>query len=210
MEYTPLEHVGRIYVLSMGGVVYTAMLGFLWMPAAAVICAWRARSRGLPIFSYALFGALCSVLFIIPWIFLMARMYDKNIPKIVVKIVYIALYGIWLIGPVSILSVATISIVVFWIENVFTQRYNFYGMYLIILAVAVVVMLLSITTWIFSLIRLRVREKWIGSEQITLTPHDPVHDSVYLAPWAFLFVWMPVGFGGAGLMIGAFLMAGHA
>lgn len=226
------EFISSAYLILMVGVAYAAAFGFLWTPAAAVICACRARARGLSVSRYALFGALCSVLFIVPWIYLVARMYDKSIPRNIVRTVYIILYALWLIGPIVMLSAVVVNELVFWMENANTQRYNL-APYATIFAVSVILAVLNITTWILSLTLLRrqwlsgaqnrfvsaltailsltpFRRGWISYTQITLTPNEPVHDGVYLAPWIFLFWWMPISFAGSALIVGAYLVAGHA
>ena len=73
--------------------------GILWSPFAALICALIASIRGLPIRRCALAGAVYSILLFLPWVYLVARMLGKSIPKQVVVAVYILLYGVvWLYG----------------------------------------------------------------------------------------------------------------
>ena len=76
--------------------------GVLWSPIAAVICYNKAELVGLPSIRYAAVGALYSVLFLMPLIYLSARMEGKRVPKIVVMLAYVVLYvGIWLFGTFS-------------------------------------------------------------------------------------------------------------
>ena len=69
-------------------------LGLLWAPFAALVCSRAARARGLETRRYALAGAIYSILFFWPWVYLILRMYNKHIPGCIIRIVYILTYGV--------------------------------------------------------------------------------------------------------------------
>ncbi len=73
-----------------------------WAPFAALICALIARARGLPVGYYAKIGALYSALLFLPWVYLVARMLDKTIPNILIRIGYVLLYVVWLFASIFI------------------------------------------------------------------------------------------------------------
>ena len=68
-------------------------IGVLWAPFAAVLCFNKAEAIGLPSIRYALMGALYSVLFLMPLIYLSARMDGKRVPRGLVILAYFVLYG---------------------------------------------------------------------------------------------------------------------
>ena len=77
-------------------------IGVLWSPFAAVMCYNRAALAGLNSTRYAVVGALYSVLFLMPLIYLSARMDGKRVPKALVVLGYVVLYGgIWLGGAIA-------------------------------------------------------------------------------------------------------------
>ncbi len=89
-------------LLAFGFSLLLLGIGVLWSPFAAVMCFNKAESAGLPSIRYALMGALYSVLFLMPLIYLTARMDDKRTPKGLVVLGYVLLYGvIWLVGATT-------------------------------------------------------------------------------------------------------------
>ena len=79
-----------------------AGIGVLWSPFAAVMCYNKAESAGLPSIRYALIGALYSALFLMPLIYLTARMDGRRVPYFLVVLGYSLLYGcIWLVGAIA-------------------------------------------------------------------------------------------------------------
>ena len=83
-----------LVVIAPAGIVST-----LWAPLGALICALIARRRGLNQRRYALAGAAFSALFFLPWVYLVARMLGRVIPKPLVVLSYAILYLMWIQGP---------------------------------------------------------------------------------------------------------------
>ena len=80
------------YLLSLALLYF----GVLFVPLAVVLCAWTAHRRGMSVWHYAIAGAVCSILFFLPWIYLIFRMRGKSVSATLVRAGYIFLYSIWL------------------------------------------------------------------------------------------------------------------
>ena len=73
------------------GLVISAV-GPLWAPFGALICARMARRRGLNAWRYAAAGALYSILFFWPWVYLVARMDDRRLHRWLIALFYFGVY----------------------------------------------------------------------------------------------------------------------
>lgn len=94
------QYLLLISLTSIGIALLIAALGLAWALFAALICGLRARSSGLNITVYTVAGAVYSLLFLLPWVYLIAWMYNRHIPRAYVISVYVIMYGfIWLLGP---------------------------------------------------------------------------------------------------------------
>ena len=146
-------------------------LGLLWAPFATMICARTARARGLDSRRYAIAGAVYSVLFLLPSIFLIARIHNKSTPGCLTRSAYVLIYG-WL-WPVSTLSYYIFTLALpepFWI-------------------VSVSLLLLNVLTWFISLIKLIVwhrRQARVLSEE----SDDVLPNRVYIMPFAYVLGWV--------------------
>lgn len=81
-------------------VVLAVLFGLAWAPFGALTCKRIARSRGLNPRRYAIAGAVYSVLFFLPWVYLVMRMRGRSVSVVVIRITYILLYGTWLVLPI--------------------------------------------------------------------------------------------------------------
>ena len=146
-------------------------LGVLWAPFAALTCARVARSRGLDRRKYALAGAVYSILFFWPWVYLVTRLYGRKIPGPVIRGAYVLLYGV--IWPSSALS---------FIPLAFSPQP--FGV------VSVFLLMLSIGTWLISFRGFN----WSGINgkgHVRTDPSDEVMpDSSYVMPFAYVFGWI--------------------
>ena len=80
-------------------------IGLAWVPFGAALMWKVARDRNLAAGRYAVAGAIYSLLFLIPWIYLfIVIIRGKFTPKLATLLHFI-LYGFWLLGPVLFLSV---------------------------------------------------------------------------------------------------------
>ena len=83
-------------------VVIGLVVGWIWAPFAALVCAQVARAQGLDSRRFAAAGAIYSILFFWPWVYLVLRMHGKSVPSPVIRGAYIVLYAV--IWPASALS----------------------------------------------------------------------------------------------------------
>lgn len=82
---------------------FIALAGLIWAPFGALICARAASRRGLQAHRYAVAGAAFSVLYLVPWFYLVLRMHNKYVPRFVIWCVYFILYiPIWLFGVIGL------------------------------------------------------------------------------------------------------------
>ena len=88
-------------------VVLAVLFGLVWAPFGALICRRIARSRGFDPRRYAIAGAVYPVLFFLPWVYLVRRMRGRSVSVVVVRNIYILLYGAWLVLPIWSLSMFT-------------------------------------------------------------------------------------------------------
>ena len=88
-------------------VVLAVLLGLVWAPFGALICRRIARSRGFDPRRYTIAGAVYPVLFFLPWVYLVKRMRGRSVSVVVVRNIYILLYGAWLVLPIWSLSMFT-------------------------------------------------------------------------------------------------------
>ena len=76
------------------------IVGALWTPFAALICLAVARVRRLDGDGWGKAGALYSLTFFLPWVWLVLRMAGVPIPAVVTRAGYALLYGLWLLACV--------------------------------------------------------------------------------------------------------------
>ena len=145
-------------ILVIAYVTFLAMLpGLVWSPFAALIT-WRmAQRRGLDGRWYALVGALCSVFLLLPWILLTVALLRRHLPVSVIKLSYILLYAVWLVGPIVIWGqhVARIDFLTsLWLfEGVYSSEpappiYT-YGVYMVMVLMWIVSGVMSLKIWNF-------------------------------------------------------------
>ena len=89
------------YVTVSMSVVLSMVFGLLWSPLAALICRLIAHLRRLPDNGYGSAGFRYSLLFLLPWVYLLLRMAGVPIPRVVVRVGYGVLYGLWIVVAVA-------------------------------------------------------------------------------------------------------------
>lgn len=99
-------------ILPFWAVAMSMVFGLLGAPFAALICAITSRVRGLGN-SYAGTGAWYSILFILPWIYLMLRLigYNSFGSDRLAQLGYAILYGVWLYGAIGVTAAGLGSII---------------------------------------------------------------------------------------------------
>lgn len=189
---------------------FIALAGLLWAPFGALICARTARNKGLPVGRYAVAGAVFSVLYFFPWLYLSSRMNDRYLENSLIRWAYFVLYVMfWLFGVIvfglfmlafdfpseesialsnAVRSPGDPEIEVWEGPNPTIVRY-------VIIAQVVV----NSVLWIVSLLKLREADKY--SEP----PHDwaPIMPhSAYILPFAYTLVGSVAMFATAWLGVG--------
>lgn len=87
--WAPAFVLALLYLLSVIGLVLS--------PFAAIGMFRMAGDRGLDPTRYAILAALCSVLFVLPWLYMVAIVRGRRFP---IGRVLITFYIVWLIGPI--------------------------------------------------------------------------------------------------------------
>ena len=82
--------------------VVAVPLCILWAPFGAMIAARLSRRGSAGNRNYAVIGAAYSVLFLIPWLFLVMRLRGYRVSKPFIWIAYTLVYGGWVLGPIGI------------------------------------------------------------------------------------------------------------
>ena len=97
--------VESLLIGASGGVVtffvVSMVFGLLWSPFAALMCRLVAHVRKLPGNGYGGAGFRYSVLFLLPWVYLVLRMAGVPVPRLVVRVGYGMLYGLWVAAAVG-------------------------------------------------------------------------------------------------------------
>ncbi len=186
-----------IYILAFFiGLVFLTIPGLVWSPFAALISALIARSRGLNVGRYALSGATHSAGFLLPWIYLVLRMYSVSVPRVIAILIYIFIYSVWLIGPLLISVVASLTAYnEVFLPKVFPPSHREIVVGYVVLFITPVMTVVYFYMWISSLaklIRTHISGEQSSSDSIT---HLLIGDR-YTRPFIFalISVWMWVAF----------------
>ena len=156
-----------------------AVIGPLWMPFASLICARIAHKKGLSGWRYALAGALYSLLLFWPWVYLVARMNDKRVPRFFIGLFYFFVYVAWLLGSIWLM----IEVISYQHVLGIPEVQLTYG--------AGTLVLISVVTWFMSLNKLlRVNDR--ESAKANPSPAATLPHWEYLMPIVFMMLWMAV------------------
>ena len=89
-------------------VLLAPLLGLVWAPFAAWLCARSARARGLDSRKFAVAGAIYSALLFWPSVYLLLGIRGKRVSGRAVHAVYVVLYGV--VWPASCLAIMLVTI----------------------------------------------------------------------------------------------------
>ena len=163
-------------------IVLSMPLGILFAPFSALICYIRARSMGLPPGHYARIGALYSAFLLLPWIYLIVRMFNKTVPNILIGIGYCVLYAIWFFG--SIVAVAGLAIFSGIVALGFSTDIERTYIHMLLFCAALITLCVDVVAWILSMARLdHFHRNHIPREEI-------LPDRAYITPFAYALVWI--------------------
>ena len=84
------------FAVAFWSLVLSMVLGLLWSPFAALVCLLISDFRRLPGSGYGGAGFRYSLLFLLPWVYLVMRMAGVTVPSTVVRVGYGVLYGLWM------------------------------------------------------------------------------------------------------------------
>ena len=186
-----MDTIFRILELSAWvafGIIAPVLLGLLWAPFAAGICALVARVRALPQGPYAGTGARCSVAFILPWVYFLIRMFDIAVPRFVVGTVYVLVYLVWAVAFIGGKGVTIAWLILDMAEG---SRVSAGSLSFWIVVTFVVVVVMSLT-WVWSLIMLMNASP---SHKESIEPPRTVSvEGEFLQPFGWLFGWAFVHF----------------
>lgn len=153
--------------------VFLYLLGFVWAVPGAFLYARTAGREGLNAKSYAIRGALYSILNIGIWLYFAMKIHGRSMPHSIVRAFYIVLFANWLISSVFA------NIIWAWIIY---QR-SFEGTIVVIAASTFLIIgVASGVLWAVSLAKL------LGRHRYNILPSDhPFIHRVFIMPVAFSF-----------------------
>lgn len=137
----------------------SAAFGLLFSPIAAFDCGRAAGSRGLGARKYAVAGAVYSVLFLLPWIYLRSQLRNKPLTDCTIAGGYALIYGLWVLGPVT----SVIGMVTAGNES---NRYIDLSIVLLVMVAVVAVSLLHQIVSYAAIRPTRIRNSDVGSKSL--------------------------------------------
>ena len=161
MTDTPLVLYGIFLWVVFAALSLPVLLQFLglpWAPFAAWICGRSARKKGLDVRRHALAGALYSALLFWPWVYFILRMNGRNAPSALVRLFYISVFGLWMVGGV----IMTLFLAVVLTTEI-ELNYAPSSTQSLLASMMYAAPLLNLALWVFSLTRfLRRRKSELG------------------------------------------------
>ena len=162
--------------------------GMLWSPFAAFICNRIAKRRRLDADAFTGAGCGYSILFFLPWIYLVGRMNGGHFSRGAIVLVYVIVFALWFGLAAGYIS--------FWAtENFF---FDSYGLERFGLGKAVTVTIIwigaataNLVSWFFTL-RALIRADRADSRRPLSNPRDILPGGIYIYPFGFLLTWLIV------------------
>ena len=161
-----------------------SLVGPLWAPFGALICARIASKRGLNVLRYAGAGALYSLLLFWPWVYLALRMNDKRMHRGLIVLFYVVVYFTWL-SAIGILFYGGL-----YNHPGLAQVANLSNPWMWIGSGELAVAGTGVALWWVSLTRLNRRYKNIDSRESNDVRASTLPVFVYLAPVAGAIAWI--------------------
>ena len=162
-----------VFVVGVLVVLASPVLGLIWAPFAAWLCARAARARRLDSRKFAVAGAVYSILLFWPWVYLILRIRGKRVPGRAVHVVYIILYSI--VWPASGLTImfATLG----------SSRW--------FVMVCLALVLCNVVTWFISHRRLAGWHRRHG-RSMPNEADEVLPNRAYIMPFAYTLGWVLV------------------
>ena len=147
--------------------LYGAVPGVFCAPLAALIQWKMARSQALRPGRYIIAGTLYSVLFVLPWLYMITKLLGSTFPSPVIRTGYVVMYSAWLLGPISVLGLFLFVPAAHSYEIIELEVEGY-----AVLGSAFVAMSLA---WIISLTKLIARE----ADVVSITPFVGLYTHTY-------------------------------
>ena len=163
-----------------GSVLFIASLGVIWVPFGAAVCGWRAKEKQFQVLKFAVAGALYSMFLLLPWFYLISRMSGERFPRFLATLSYIAVYSIWLYGP---LLTYFWSYVVIMESPELSDYFAAGGSSYLILSIYMIG--IGVALWTVSLTRLLIAHHRLPDTDDESSDILPKHE--YIMPFALLF-----------------------
>ena len=178
-----IENVGEMLFWIPVGVLLLAVMGLLWALPAALICTLVARLRKLDGGSYAVVGAKHSMLLILPWIYLLARLsFGRSLfPTSTVVSVYVLLYAVWF----TFIAIDVIGLGLFVMDIFVIHSYSL-GPTVFSVLLFSMILPINAYTWNRSVRNLFGRR---AADKESARRPEVLHDEGYLEPFVWLIVW---------------------
>ena len=163
---------------------FLSPVGILWAPFGALICAILARKRGMNAWRYAAVGALYSVLFFWPWVYLVARMDDRTLHRGLIVLFYFGVYVLWLcvIGVLVYIGIYN--------HPGWAQVANLSNPWVWLSSGDLTAAGAGVVTWCVSLVRHIKRYKAIDSQESNDFRASTLPHFDCLAPVAYMTMWL--------------------
>ena len=187
-----LENLAALIIVFPAIVLALAFVaGFMWAPVGALLCAFTLptdQRRGP--FENAVLGGVCSALFVVPWIYLMARTTNRKDQEDITLYGYFLLYATWLLALIGYLGTAsiigTIDLLGQWIgaESIRTAQAKTF-----VTIVFFIATILCLVSWRFSL---RSTSRYLDAGK---NAYDAGNSGIpdlscdYFKPWAYTMLW---------------------
>ena len=167
-------------LLGLAGLVFSAL--------AALVCGCIAIYKKMPVGKFAATGALYG-LFIVPWIYLAARMFDRRVPLPILAMIYLFPYALWLCFLVGI----GVNIDFLWDSRLGSYAIEGRGVRLGSLVVTFLLFGCIATVCLLALVR-SVREIYLRQrEDRRIGLNNRMPSIAYLKPFIYAYLWFCVG-----------------
>lgn len=166
-------------------VVLAVLFGLVWAPFGALICRRIARSRGFDPRRYTIAGAVYPVLFFLPWVYLVMRMRGRSVSIVVVRNIYILLYGAWLVLPIwSLYEFMSVSL----------RGEDFGGALTTGLGLISSILVFFGSLVMIAVVRKKAKYKIVDppGQSDESIPDDVLPHIAYILPFAYLMFWLAV------------------
>ena len=157
-----------------------AFLGVVWSPFAALVCYIIAHFKGYPKLRFTIAGAVYSVLFILPWFYLVTWMFGRRLPRILAGLCYLFVYVAWLAVLLFLeLEAANTEITSssLWDADLWSR-----------IAINLLA-LISASTLIYSLWRIK-RQRAADALDVGVPRPDDLPNRAYIMPLVWLLFWL--------------------